>query len=353
MSVKIPHYRLSFSENDYAAMREVLQSGQIAQGKQVAELEATLARQLQTAYCCAVSSGTTALTLALRALGAGAKDEVIIPSYTCTALWHAIKAVQADAVFADIEPETFNLDPAEVRRHLSRRTKAIIFPHMFGQPGFIEEILELGVPVIEDIAQAYGAHIKHKPVGSFGTLSVISFYATKILGAGEGGAVLSNSSNFIQQVRNLREYDEKDDLTLRYNAKMTDLTAALALSQIQQYPEKLRRRQVIYDKYASILGSQLLLPRLLPDRQPNFYRCIASLKERTAAEVIALAERYGITLRSPVFKPIHLYPNAAGPALSLTETAWRTQFSLPAFPDLSDEEIEVVIKFLKKISNYE
>ncbi|MDD5766288.1 MAG: aminotransferase class I/II-fold pyridoxal phosphate-dependent enzyme, partial [Candidatus Marinimicrobia bacterium] len=209
----IPHYKPSFDESEVAAAVSVIRSGQLAQGEMVAALEHQFAKSINRHHAVAVSSGTTALSLSLLSLNIGKDDEVIIPSYTCSALWHAVRAVSATPIYCEIEPVTFNLDPMEIRKKISPKTKAVIFPHMFGQPGRINELTEIGIPVIEDIAQSVGARINDRPVGSFGDITISSFYATKPIGAGEGGIVLTDDTKLAERIRSLREYDEQETLT--------------------------------------------------------------------------------------------------------------------------------------------
>lgn len=346
----VPHFRLVLTESEKAAVKAVLDTGMLAQGARVAELEQVLAAQLGKKFGCAVSSGTEALILALRALNIGAGDEVVIPSYTCTALWHAVKAVQAEPVLADIETETYNLDPEDVRLRLTTHTKAIIFPHMFGQPGHIKEVSALGLPVIEDIAQAYGAFYEQQPVGSFGTISIISFYATKVLGAGEGGALFTDAASIIAKVRSWREYDEQEELIPRLNAKMTDLEAALALARLADFTDQLQQRRQIYTAYAAILQEHLQIPGNNPNHQANYYRCIAGFPPKTAAEIIALARANRVTLRRPVYRPIHLYMQ--GQPLRVTEQAWQYQVSLPIFPGMTEAELTHCRQLLKHLVDY-
>jgi len=344
----IPHYRPSFGQEEITAVTNVLQSGYLAQNGQVQYLEKLIAQRLGRQYACAVSSGTIALIIALRILDVRIDDEIIIPSYTCTALWQAVAAVGAKPVYADIEGATFNLDPTSVRYKINPKTKAIIFPHMFGQPGFIKEIIAFGIPVIEDIAQAFGATIDTEPAGHFGMITVSSFYATKIIGAGEGGVILTDSKEFYEKAHDLREYDEKNDLQLRYNAKMTDLCAAIAIEQIKKYPQFAARRNFILERYRQVSGLNFHLPLSDSTLISNNYRCLASHPQRTAAKCIAMAENLGARFRFPVYHPLHLYNTME--SLPLTEHAWKTQFSIPVFPSMSEAECQQVLEILDRIS---
>ncbi len=345
----VPHYRPSFNRREQSAARAVIESQYIAQGSKVRKLEQLISEYVNKKYGAAVSSGTTALILALKALNVNKSDEVIIPSYTCTALWHAVKAVDGIPVLADIETDFYNLDPEDVKRKINPNTKAIIFPHMFGQPGRIIEVLELGFPVIEDIAQSVGASIDGKPTGSFGHLSVVSFYATKVICAGEGGAILSNDESKISYIKDIREYDEKNDLKPRINAKMSDITAAVAIEQFKKLEQFTRKRYSIFKMYEQVLEPYLNIPQSLKNSSfiSNLYRCIVSHPHKSADELIDIGAKYGVTLRRPVFRPIHRYLGIT--KFPNTDFAWERQVSIPIFPDLKDDEIHFVISFLENI----
>jgi perosamine synthetase len=183
-----------------------------------------------------VSSGTTALHLALAALPIHPGDEVIIPSFVCTALLNAIRLTGATPVLADCDETHFNLSVTDVKKRLSSRTKALIVPHLFGQAADLNELLAIGLPVIEDCAQSLGSRYEGKMTESFGTLAVFSFYATKFLATGEGGMVASSDAGLMEHIRDLRYYDEKDDDRIRFNCKMTDMHAALGRSQLRRLP---------------------------------------------------------------------------------------------------------------------
>jgi len=343
----VPHNRPSYNSQEINATQATIKSRYIAQGQKVLELEDSIAKNINKKYGVAVSSGTVALTAALKVLGIAAGDEVLIPTYTCAALWHAVKAVNGIPVLTDIEPVFFNMSPEEIQRKVSSKTKAIIFPHMFGQPGRIREILDLGIPVIEDIAQAYGATIDNQPVGAFGHITVISFYATKVIGGGEGGMVLTNNQSLSDQIKDLREYDEKEDLNPHFNLKMSDLHAAIALEQLKKFPQFVTRRHAIYQSYQSIIKSLIRIPVSDTNYKSNLYRCLAVHPKKSADEIIQSGRNFEITLRKPIFRPLHHYLQLRD--FPVAEEAWHTHFSIPLFPDMDAEEIEKVSQFLKKL----
>jgi len=218
---------------------------------------------------------------------------------------------------------------------------------MFGQPGYIKEIMTYGIPVIEDIAQAYGATIDGQPAGHFGTISVLSFYATKVIGAGEGGAILTDSAQLNETMHDLREYDEKDDLRPRFNAKMTDLNAAIAIEQIKKYSDFASQRAEIIQHYRKVSGIEFLLPLIDSSLKSNNYRCITSHPNKAANDCIALAEKMGVRFRHPVYRPLHMYTNSE--SLPQTEKAWKEHFSIPVFPAMTAEECGQVAETLKRV----
>jgi perosamine synthetase len=200
----IPHSRPSIEADDIRAAAQVLQSRQLAQGGLVEQFERRMAAYFGLSGGVAVTSGTAALEVALRALGIGPGDDVLLPSYVCAAPLMAIQRVGALPRLVDIELDTFNIDPAAARRTLTSKTKAVIVPHLFGLPANLTALEQLGVPIIEDCAQTIGATEQGRPVGSIGLLTVCSFYATKLLCTGEGGMVLSRDESLLERARRLR-----------------------------------------------------------------------------------------------------------------------------------------------------
>ena len=342
----IPHSRPWITAADVRAVARVVRSGQLAQGTEVAALEADLGGFLGLPPGVAVSSGTAALHLALVGLDLGPGHEVILPSYVCVAPLHAVEYVGATPRLADVDPRSYNLDPADVRRRMTRRTRAIIVPHLFGLPADLDALLELGVPLIEDCAQALGATYRGRPVGGFGVVSILSFYATKLLTTGEGGMILSRDRSLLRRLRDLRDYDERRRHALRYNYKLTDLQAALGRSQLGRFPAALARRAAIAARYRRAWAS---LPLRLPEpdglRTHAYHRFAAAVPGR-ATTVARLLYTHGVSARPPVFQPIHRTLGLAG--FPGAEEAWRHALSLPLYPGLTAREQAQVVRAVRR-----
>jgi len=314
-------------------------SGQLAQGPRVEEFERGVAALVSLTGGVAVHSGTAALELALLVLGVGQGDEVILPSYVCTAPWLAVVRVGGQPRIVDIESTTYAIDPDEARKALSPRTKAIIVPHMFGLPADLTRLRMLGVPLIEDCAQTLGATEAGRLVGSIGAVTICSFYATKLLCTGEGGMLLSSDRRLLDKGRVLRDYDEAPTLDRSaFNRKMTDLQAALGLSQLKQYKAFLDRRARIAAVYQEALAQTgLTLPAIPPGRTHIFYRYVVRPLGGTSLDsIIERLERRGVCCRRPVFRPLHRYLGLDGYPVS--EEAYRTALSIPIYPSLTDQE---------------
>jgi len=342
----IPHSKVILEEEDLMAVEGVLRSGHLAQGEHVASLEERVSAFIGVPYTAAVSSGTAALHLSLLALGVGEDDEIIMPSYVCAALLNAVRYVRATPVLVDIDPFTYTIDPQRVKNAITDRTKAVIVPHMFGLPADIEPIISLEIPVIEDCAQSIGARVGGRPTGSFGTLSVFSFYATKMLGAGEGGMVASKDPGLMDTVRDLRDYDERETYVVRYNYKMTDILAALCESRLQKLPSCIERRKEtagIYD--AGLSGSALRIP-IVPEKRDHIYYRYTIEVEKPIRFIDEMRKR-GALCRKPVFKPIHRYLGLSG--FPHTEHAWEKAVSIPLYPALERDEASFIIDTIRGI----
>ena len=241
----------------------MLESGQLTMGPKVAELEAELARACGTEHAVVVSSGTAALHVAVLALGIGPGDEVIVPAYTFPATANVVALAGAKPVLVDVDPETFNLDPAQVET--TARTKAIVPVHLFGRPARLEELPD--TTILEDAAGALGAERAGRPVGGIGIAGCLSFHPRKIVTTGEGGAVTTNDAELAERVRSARHHgwspsDRYDDMPRgSTNYRLPDILCAIGIPQVRRLDELLSARERIAAAYAERLAD---LPVRLP-----------------------------------------------------------------------------------------
>jgi perosamine synthetase len=338
----IPHSRPWITPADIRAVAGVLGTGALAQGRQVQGFEAEVGAFLDMPPGVAVSSGTAALHLALIGLGIGPGDEVVLPSYVCVAPLHAIEYVGATPRVADIDPATYNLDPVDTRRRLTRRTRAIIVPHLFGLPADLDELLRLGVPIIEDCAQAIGAQYRDRLVGSFGTVGILSFYATKLFTTGEGGMVVSRNRRLLAGIRDLRDYDERRRHAVRFNYKLTEFQAALGRSQLRRLPTMLTKRVALANRYQRHWSA---LPIRIPapdSRRTHIYHRFVISCPSAATRVAKRLFSSGVTARPPIFRPIHMSLGLDG--FPGADHASRHALSLPLYPALTMQEAGIVMR---------
>ncbi len=339
----ISHSRPTLDQDDYRHVMNVMKSGMLVQGEQVVRFEENLSSFIGLKNGVAVSSGTAAIHLSLIALGIGREDEVIIPSYVCPAILNAVMYVNAVPVIADINRSTFNIDADDLKKRITKKTRAIIVPHMFGLAAEIDRIISFGIPVIEDCAQSIGALYQDHYTGTFGVCSIFSFYATKMLATGEGGMVLSDDDGLSKIIRELRDYDEKDLYSVRYNYKMTDIQAALGISQLKKVSSFIERRRKIADLYNSTLQKKTFsIPEVSGERKHIYYRYVLLLDN--ASGFIKEMKRKGIECKRPVFKPLHRYLGLSG--YPVTEEIWNKAVSIPIYPSLRDEEVNRITEGL-------
>ncbi|MBA5871968.1 MAG: aminotransferase DegT [Nitrospira sp. CR2.1] len=347
----IPHSKPVLGQEEIRAATEVLRSGHITEGPVVAQFERGMAAYIGLHGGVAVSSGTVALELALRALGVGHGDNVILPSYVCSAPWLAVQRVGAQARIVDIDPTTYNLDPQKVRKARTPRTRAVIVPHLFGLPADLTSLQSLGIPLIEDCAQTLGAIEQGRAVGTVGLLTVCSFYATKLLCTGEGGMVLSDDEALLERVRALREYDQAPSLNAAAsNCKMTDLQAAIGVAQLNQLGEFLEKRSSLAAVYREQLPEELFtLPTVPAGRTHVYYRFVVRLPKglQSADDVAAYLSRVahrGVHCRKPVFRPLHRYLEL--PDFPGSDEVDAAAISLPIHPSLNEDAVRQVAQIL-------
>ncbi|MBI4397195.1 MAG: DegT/DnrJ/EryC1/StrS aminotransferase family protein [Elusimicrobia bacterium] len=332
----IPHSRPSVGKLEANAAARVIRSGIIIQNVETTAFEKEMARFLGVRGAVAVSSGTVALALALRALGVKEKDETLVPSFACSALAHACALWGAKAVPADIDLSDYNLSFDDAKRKMTHRTRAVVLTNSFGAPVHVKDFLKLGVPVIEDLAQALGASAEGKRLGGMGAAGILSFYATKLMTTGEGGMVVSNDPALLERVRDLRDYDEKPSGGFHFNFKMTDIQAAIGRVQLKRLPEFLKARRRLADFYRSRLAHlDCELPVAVEGRV--YHRYVIRIVNGQAQQTLPEFHRLGVMARRAIHRPLHMDSFSPG-RFPVTEKAWKEALSLPIYPSLTPAE---------------
>jgi UDP-4-amino-4-deoxy-L-arabinose-oxoglutarate aminotransferase len=331
---------------DQAAVAAVLRSGMIAEGEVVERFEQAVCAYLGMGGGVATSSGTTALFLALKALAVGQGDEVIIPTYVCRSVWDAVSATGAQPVLCDIG-EDWCINIHTIKPHITSKTKAIVLVHIFGIVADASSLLSLGIPLIENCSQAFGAQREDKTAGTFGQVCITSFHATKLLTTGEGGMALTNDPTILKKLKELKQGNPQS-LTVRYLYPMTDVQAALGLSQLARYNDFLQRRKEIADYYFSKLkGLPVMLPYGIRDRS-IFFRFPLRAKIYFE-EVQASFTAQGVHIRHGVDTLLHRKCGMGTGNFPFTEQLFSETVCIPIYPALNDKDCEKIVASCHKI----
>jgi len=375
---RIPITRPFFTDAEAKAVAEVLQSGWVSQGRQVAAFEEAFAAYVGARDAIAATSCTTALHLVLHALGIGPGDEVLVPSFTFVATANAVEHCGARPVFVDIDLDTFNIDVRQLERALTTRTRAIIPVHLFGLSADMSAIGEFAgrhnLFVIEDAACGIGTRYGKRHVGTFGQAGCFSFHPRKLITTGEGGMITTDDAVFATRLRSLRSHAASVSdhsrhtgggtalggfLEIGFNYRMTDIQAAIGLAQLAKLPELLQRRIVLAAQYADALKSISWL------RPPSSSMCgvhafqsyvvlldVAAPLSRDA--IAGRLEQSGIATRqgTHAVHALDCYRKRYGLHIEDCPVAWRADTStlaLPLFPQMSSDEQYRVIEALREI----
>jgi perosamine synthetase len=342
----ITHSKPCLSAKDQKAIDAVLRSGMVAEGNLVREFEHAVSQYLGLLGGVATSSGTDALFLAMKGLGIGNRDEVIIPTYVCRSVCDAVKATGADAVLCDMG-EDWCVNGDTIKPHITRRTRAIIVVHTFGIMGEVDPICKLGIPVIEDSCQALGARWDGRMAGTIGDFCVLSFHATKLLTTGEGGMVLTKDRKWLSRLRDFKQRKNIGEI-VRYRQPMSDLQAALGLSQLAQYEGFLKRRRLIADYYFTHLqGLSIELPRHIRHRS-IFFRF--PLRIRGNFETLRkLFDAEGIQVRHGVDALLHRIMKVGSTKFPMAQKYFTETLSIPLYPALKRKEYVRVVEACHRI----
>ncbi|MGD0367451.1 MAG: DegT/DnrJ/EryC1/StrS family aminotransferase [Acidobacteriaceae bacterium] len=377
--IEIPLSAPDITDAEIEAVVSVLRTPRLSLGPKMAEFEAAMARYVGAPHAIAVSSGTAGLHLALVALGIGPGDEVIVPSFTFIAVANAVRYVGAQPVFADIDPETLNLDPASVEAVVTPRTRALIAVHTFGLPAPVAALLDIArrhnLLVIEDACEAVGAEIDSRHVGTLGDAGVFAFYPNKQITTGEGGMVVTSNSEVARRIAALRNHGRYESASevlgyapestdswfehaeLGFNYRLSEMQCALGLAQLARIDAILARRETIAHRYCDLLRGDpyLLLPPTRIAGQclswfvfvvrlaPAFSRADRDHLMHTLTERGIATGRY--------FAPIHLQPAYAAwresTLLPITESVAARTLALPFFNRITEEQMERVCTALQ------
>jgi perosamine synthetase len=363
MKELIPMSAPDVDESDIQAVLSVLRSGRLSLGPATEGFEAAMASYVGTRHAVAVSSGTAALHLIVRALGIGEGDEVLVPSFTFAASVNVLLYERAIPVFVDIEPKTYNLNPDDLRRKITPRTRAILAVDVFGHPCEWDTILALarehGLKVIDDSCEALGAEYCGRKLGQFGDAAAFAFYPNKQITTGEGGMIVTDDYEIARLCRSLRNQGRGqmgpwlEHERLGFNYRMDEMSGALGLSQLRRIEEFLGHRQHVASLYsARFTGMDWLRPpSVRPNVRMSWFVYVITLAEGIdRAAVARAAGSRGVPVRA-YFSPVHLQRyiidclgNSQG--LALTESIAKRTLAIPFHNKLTVTEIEAVVDAL-------
>lgn len=365
MKELIPMSLPEITEEDVLAVGEVVRSGRLSLGPKTAEFEALFAEYVGTRYAVAVSSGTAGLHLAVRALGIGPGDEVLVPSFTFAASVNAILYERAKPVFVDILPDTYCLDPEDLKRKITPRTRAIMAVDVFGHPVEWDEVLDIAarynLKIIDDACEALGSEYRGKKIGRFGDVAVFAFYPNKQMTTGEGGMIVTDREDIATLCQCLRNQGRRkmggwlEHEELGYNYRMTEMSAALGVSQLRRIEVLLANRERVARLYAVHLQNVagIRAPVVRPYVRMSWFVYVVTLPEGLQREEVmkTLAEQ-GIPTRA-YFSPVHLQQyirkilGTQEGMLPVTESVAQRTVALPFHGRMSESEVQLVVEALR------
>jgi UDP-4-amino-4,6-dideoxy-N-acetyl-beta-L-altrosamine transaminase len=370
----IPYARQSIGEDDIKAVVDTLKSDYLTTGPKITEFENVFASYVGAKYAVAIANGTAALHAACYSIGLKEEDEVITTPLTFAASSNCVLYLGGKPVFADVNPETYNIDPEDVRKKITPKTKAIIAVHYTGQPCEMEALTRIAkehnLYLIEDAAHALGADYKGKRIGGISDLTTFSFHPVKHITTGEGGMVTTNDRKLYEKLILFRSHgitrDETlmvenegpwyyEQLELGFNYRMTDIQCALGISQMKKLDQFIERRKQIVGKYNKVFSdiSEIKIPKQQEGCNSSWHLYVIQVLKKDRRKVYDQLKAAGIGVNVhyiPVYQ--HPYYQKIGykdVQCTNAERIYSRVISLPLYPELSDEQQEYVIKEMLKV----
>lgn len=374
MTILIPYGRQTIEEDDIQAVVDVLKSDYLTTGPKIAEFEQIVADYVGAKYAVAISNGTSALHAACFAAGIGPGDEVITTPLTFAASANCVLYCEGTPVFADVDARTYNIDPEDIKRKITDKTRAIIAVHLAGQPCDMDEIhsiaREHNLVVIEDGAHALGSVYKGKKIGSLSDMTTFSFHPVKPITTGEGGMIVTDNESLYKKLLLFRSHGiTRDDslmnrndgpwfyqqLDLGYNYRITDIQCALGCSQMKKLDRFLKRRKEIVARYNEAFAgcNNIVTPYQLPETESGWHLYIVQIKKHDRKKVFETLRECGIGVNVH-YIPVYMHPyyqehGYENVHCRNAEEVYSHIISLPLYPGLSIEQQEYVIRTLKDI----
>ncbi|MCX6718058.1 MAG: DegT/DnrJ/EryC1/StrS family aminotransferase [Candidatus Staskawiczbacteria bacterium] len=371
MSWKIPLSKPDISAKEIKAVENVLKTSYLSLGKKYLEFEKMMAKYAGVKYAVATNSGTSGLHLIIKALGLGEGDEVITTPFSFIASSNCILYEKAKPVFVDVDENTFNIDVKKIEEKITKKTKAILAVDVFSQPADWDELKKIAKKhklfLVEDSAEALGSEYKGKKCGSFGDAAVFAFYPNKQITTGEGGIILTDNKKIYEMGRSMANQGRKvsngkwlEHVMLGYNYRLDEMSCALGISQMQRINEILKKRKNVAELYNKKLKGikDLEIPCIKPENKLSWFVYVVKLSENFSGakrdKIIKKMAEQGIQC-SDYFQAIHLQPfykNNFGYKkgdFPVAENISKRTLALPFFNNLTEKEIDFVVKNLKEI----
>lgn len=368
-----PIARPYITKEDKTSVNQVLDSGNLSLGPKYKEFEEKFAKKVGTKYACSVSSGTAGLHLAMIAAGIKAGDEVITSPFSFIASSNAVLYVGAKPVFVDIDPVTYNMDPAQVEKKITKKTKAILVVHIFGQATDMNPIIKIAkkykLKIIEDACESVLATYKGRQVGTFGESAVFAFYPNKQMTTGEGGMIVTSDKKVYELCNSLKNQGRAPNMQwldhkyLGYNYRLDEMSAALGITQLEKLDWMIEQKTKIanlYNKYFAKYSELLTIPNTAPDNQHTWFVYVIQIKNKKIKRDKIIEDLVKIGISSKPYLPsIHLfdfYRKQFGYRVGdfpISENVSRQSLALPFYIGLTEKDVKhIVDKVVLTIENY-